>query len=805
MDDMELEQADTLEVAAEPKSSARLLEAIEQDEKAMSGYHVTCQKVDDLYSLQQTDIFADDTDFQLFWASMEILKPAIYARPPVPVVAPRFKDRDPVVSLASEMVERALVSTFADGDIDEVMLETRDDLALNNRGVQWLTYENDDGQKVCIEHLDRTDFGHEPARKWADVGRVWRRAWMTRREMADRFDGDHYMQANFTIRSEEVSAGSADNSEKAGVYEVWSKPDNRVYWVTPGCAEILDEGEPHLDLRGFFPCPRPAYGTRRRRSLVPVPDYLRYSNTLGQISELTRRIYDLLQEVRLKGFFPAGGDIGAAVETALADQNSASILIPVPAAAFMGSSGGNLVQFLPLAEISTAIQGLIAARGQLIQDFYEISGISDIMRGATDAGETLGAQQLKQHNGSIRVQDKIDELTRLAADTAHIAGEIIAEHFSPETILKMSQMKVRKKSEIKAELDKLEKAADQELRALGEKAKGAMEQAQQQGMQPEPEQMQQMEQEFQQAQQAIIAKYSPQIESLGAEVPIEDVMKLLRDGKTRGFVIEIQTDSTVLTDDMAEKASRAEFLNAFNAAGQSVMMLAQAGKSGAELGGGLIQFALAPFRVGREMDGMIDKFVEDAENMAQQADGGESDAGLAEAQKALADAEMVKAQAAMEGVKAKAAQNQAENERKIGELQAKVAKEQQEGQLKSGQLELSMGKQQQDFAAKIAETEAKVNKMQAETAAILQSIGLDVRKQDLEEYRAAEATQAKQVDQAMAAQGQQRAAQDSDRNAMMQERQQENAERTGERQQTFAEQQAMGRDDDDDGEDSERE
>jgi hypothetical protein len=43
---------------------------------------------------------------------------------------------------------------------------------------------------------------------------------------------------------------------------------------------------------------------------VPIPDYVRYGNTLDQISELTTRVYDLLKEVRLKGFFPAGGDIG---------------------------------------------------------------------------------------------------------------------------------------------------------------------------------------------------------------------------------------------------------------------------------------------------------------------------------------------------------------------------------------------------------------------------------------------------------------------------------------------------------------
>lgn len=719
---IEQQPADSLEKQDEPKSSAVLLAAITGAEKSVAAFNQVCQQVDDLYSLKAVDIFADDNsqDFQLFWASMEILKPSIYARPPVPVVAPRFKDRDPVIGAASEMLERALTTAFAESEIDEVMLETRDDLALNNRGVQWLTYESDDGQKVCIEHLDRTDFLHEPARKWSDVGWVARRAWMTRAAMAERFKGVEFESANFIVRREAVDQGASDGSAKAGVWEVWSKTDNRVYWVTDGVPTILDEDPPHLNLKGFFPCPRPAYGTRKRRSLVPVPDYLRYGTTLGQISELTTRVYDLLREVRLRGFFPAGGDIGEALETAIADQNSSSILIPVPAAAFIGASGGTLVQWLPLDLVATAIQGLITARQQLIQDFYEISGISDIMRGATDAQETLGAQQLKQQNGSIRVRDKVDELTRIAADTANIAGEIMAEHFSAETLMDMSQMKFRTKAEIKKALGELEKTADAELRALGDKAKQAMEQ--QQGQMP-PEQAEQMQAQFNEAQQAIIAKYQPQIEALAKEVPIDDVMKLLRDERTRGFVIEIETDSTVLTDDMAEKASRAEFLNAFNAAASSIMVLAQAGEAGAELAGGMIKFALAPFRVGRELDGMIDKFVEDAEGLAKQA-GGQDDgaAELAQAQQVLAQAEMTKAEAQVAKVQAdtaaKGMQMQMDAKKQVEEMQAKIDKAMSDLQLAGAELQLKsreVAVKERDVAIKEAQAGVQIDATATDT------------------------------------------------------------------------------------------
>ena len=73
----EPEPADSLEAQDEPKSSAILLAAIKTAEKGFASYNQLAQKIDDLYSLQGQDIFSDDNgqDFQLFWSSLEILKP----------------------------------------------------------------------------------------------------------------------------------------------------------------------------------------------------------------------------------------------------------------------------------------------------------------------------------------------------------------------------------------------------------------------------------------------------------------------------------------------------------------------------------------------------------------------------------------------------------------------------------------------------------------------------------------------------------------------------------------------------------
>jgi hypothetical protein len=787
----ELEPQDTLAVQDEPKSSARLLSQLEQWEKAYRDWNDICDAIDDIYSRrdQNNNVFmqgwADgwkDAELDLFWASYEILKPAVYAHAPTPVVSPQFKDRRRVKNVTAELLERTAISAFDRSNIDDVMCDIRDDLIFTNRGVMWITYETEDGQKVCFEQVDRKDFRHSPARKWCDVYAVARRVWMTKKDMRKRFrksSGDAYQNAAQFKNREDITNGAIDNSKRASVWEVWHKADKKVYWVAEGVDVILDSSEPYLTLNGFFPCPKPAYGTLARRSLVPVPDYERYSSHFGKINTLTSRIYLLLDKVKMKGLIPSGGDVATAVQ-ALINAEDDEILIPVPSAQFAGGTNG-FVQWMPINEVATAIQGLITARAQLIDDFYQLSGISDIMRGATEAEETLGAQQLKSQYGSVRVRQKIQEMQRIACDAVKIASEIIAEKFSEKTLLEMSQMEIPTKADIEKQIKGIEKAAEQEMKALADKAQQAAESGQIQDPQA-------AQQEFQQAQQQLLAKYAPMLNEARNEVPIEDIIKLLRDDKARSFAFQIDEESTVLADEAAEKQSRNEFMAAFATASQALMPLVQMGPEGAKLAGGMLKFQLGPFRVGRELDALIDEWIDSVANMPPQ-NGDSENQELVAAQNKLAEAEMEKAKAQQAKVAADTQLKMAENERKMAELQAKAAKEQADLQIENGKLQLQMSKQEQEFAAKMAELDARQNLMQAQTAEILAKIGLDVRKQDLEEYKAANADQQQQVDTALKVSSEGRA----ERGEKRADRQQDFNERSTDRQMTMAERQAQER------------
>lgn len=693
----------------EPRSAKRILEIIKDAERKFDPYQSKADRIDKLYSSLQSlsgfGIEGDgllDREYNLFWASVEVIKPSIYSRPPVPVVTPKFKDRKPVNRVTSELLERCAVAGFDESDIDQVMLAVRDDLVINARGVIWLTYEDEsDGERVCIEHLDRKDFGHSIARKWSEVGMVWRIAWLTRAEAVERF-GVAAEAANYGTHKERVGDDAwASDDDKAPFYEVWDKTEKKVYWVNEGCEDYLDSGEPHLKLKGFFPCPRPAYGTMQRRSLVPVPDISYIEDQLETINSLTVRIHDLCEKLVVKGIIPAGTEVGDAIETALRSDDASYMMISVPA---MSIGDGAKVEWLPIDMVAQAILSAVEARREIIGNVQELFGIADIMRGETDAQETATAQKLKSQYGSVRIRDRVAELVRIARDAVCIMVEIMAEEFSWETMLDMSQMELPTTADVKKEMKELERAAKAELEALAEKAEAAM-----QSGEGDAEAAQA---QFQQAQQQIIAKYQPQIAKVGQSVTEEMVRELLDDSKTRPFVFDIETDSTIYPDEQAEKESRNEFMTVFVTASQALGPLAMSGPAGAKMAGGLIKFQLGPYRAGRELEGLIDEWVESLENMPQQPNpDAEKNAAEAEYKKGMLGIETQKVQ--MDGEYKKAELGL--KERELGLKEAEISQKPQAEAMKE------QIKAEGNAIVKQADAEASVIREQAQLDADTQT------------------------------------------------------------------------------------
>jgi hypothetical protein len=198
---------------------------------------------------------------------------------------------------------------------------------------------------------------------------------------------------------------------------------------------------------------------------------------------------------------------------------------------------------------------------------------------------------------------------------------------------------------------------------------------------------------------------------------------------------------------------------------QSLMPMMQLGPEAVAVAGGVFKFALAPYRVGRELEGLIDDFTDQgpaiAERLQAQASNGESDQ-LAQANMALAQAEMKKAEAAVAKVQADTQGKQQEIQLRAAEAQSKA----EEGQRKF-MLEVEQTK------GTIAETEARIEKVYAE----IQKLGVDAqnqtRQQDREDVKAVSDIQARQTDQALSMQDRERQAIEGERSNARADRQQQ--------------------------------
>jgi hypothetical protein len=596
----------------EPKKAKAWLNLLAESEDAFERYNEHCDLIDRQYAnLDRLSNNARDKEFQMFWANAEVIKPSIYAKPPKPVVVQKFLDQRPVYQAAAEVMERCAVVSFDLADIDELMKLVRDDLALIDRGVAWCRYESGgagsayDHEKVCIDFKNRRDFLHSISRNWREVTWVAAASYLTRAEARERFhaySGDAYQQAEYKVDKEANEVGGADNRERAKFWEIWSKGDRRVLWVAEGCEDILDEDDPHLNLRCYFPCPKPAYGSVQRGSLVPVPDVLQYKDQLEEINQLTGKIHALSEALEAKGFYPAGGsELADAVQAAIDIRTPSRVLVPISNwAAFGGSK--DVIIWLPIDMIAQVILSLVQLRKQVIEDIYQIMGLSDIMRGATNPQETLGAQQLKSQYGSTRIRDKQQEMVRLARDLVEISTEIITEKFSDKTIVQMSQTQLPTNAMVKERV--------QQLLGQLEQLHGQMQQAiaspqAQQMAQSDPQQGQQLMEQGQQQ----MDQLQSEIQKLMQAPTIDQVLRFIKDSRAKAFTLDIETDSTILADEQAEKQARTEFIGVLSQLMPQLAQMIMAEPQTAPFCGEMLKFATAPFRAGRSLDGAIDDLV----------------------------------------------------------------------------------------------------------------------------------------------------------------------------------------------------
>lgn len=619
--------------------AGRWISELTASEKSQRRWLNRARKITRRYKKDDSDLVRDRR-FALLWSNTQIMHPAVYFRPPQPVVTRRFLDQDPVARAASEVLERSLSYSIDIQDFDGVLKATTLDYVLLARGQAWERYEptfgpevipeiplqihtegdqesdnytNESGEKYegetkfredgtaygfgepyqpvtyeesVTDYVNWEDFGHSIARTWDEVSYVWRRVYLGRKQLIERF-GENLGKI-IPLDWGPIEQGSRDDSarilKKAAVYEIWDKSERKVYWISKSwSSRPLDERDDPLGLDGFFPCPRPLLGTTANDSVMPTPDYVFYQDQAEEIDELTVRIGLLEKALKVRGFY--AGDIKTNLNNLL--NSETNIMVPVPEWQTLQDGGGlnGKVEWFPITQVVQGLKACIELRDQLTQDVYQITGIADIMRGMNDPRATATAERIKGAWGTLRVRDRQIEVMRFARDQLRLKGEVIAQKFDPETLKLMSGVQLPMQAE-KEEAQRLYQEGFQAYQA-------AVQQAQAMGQPPPPQ-----------------PEVPEQIQTALSKPTWEEVIALLRDNARRQFRIDIETDSTIEPNEGEEKAQAVEFIGAMSSMISQWGPAIEAQPELAPLAGALIKWGARRFRTGRELEDTIDTTVD---------------------------------------------------------------------------------------------------------------------------------------------------------------------------------------------------
>lgn len=486
-------------------------------------------KVWDLYQSKQPQ----DNSFNILWSNTETLRPACYNSTPRPDVRRRFRDADPQGKVASTILERALTYSVDVDNFDHHIQMVVLDVLLPSRGIARIKYEpvfekvpveagNEDwldeqpepeeqvvDESAPVEHVMWKRFRRGPGKTWSEVTWIGFEHEMPYDQLVSKF-GKEIADKLPLSKLEGGNYGDKDvrNLQRTScVIEIWDKTTKKAMFFSEGykAGPLLEAHDP-LNLSGFFPVPRPIYAIEDATTLVPGVLYKKYEAQAKELNRITLRINKVINALKVRGAYSAHlSEVRNIIE---ADDNT---MVAIENASEIANMGGldKAIWLMPVDRLVQVLAELYKGRSATLQTIYEITGLGDVMRGVSNPHETLGAQKIKSQWGSLRLQRLQREIQRFIRDLIRMKAEIIAEHFSYQTLAAMTGVQLptnAEKQQIQAQM------------ALA---------------QTNPAMAQQMQAQVAQMQKML-------------QMPSwEDVMAILKSDQMRQYRIDIETDSTV--------------------------------------------------------------------------------------------------------------------------------------------------------------------------------------------------------------------------------------------------------------------
>lgn len=694
---------------------------VDEAQKRLKEFRKAGGRVTAIYEAEKKQ----DFQYNILYSNTETLQPALYNNVPRPVVQRRYKDSDPVGKAASEVIKRTLEYLIDSNDqdysnFDSMMTQAVLEGLVPGMGLTRFKYDPKYGaeipqttvegeepvtessplheveaETVCGEEIpwDRILYGY--AKKWKDLPWLGIEHFMTKEEVAANFDAATAEKVPYSSCSGKEDSDGDEGSRKieessgdklAHIIEIWDKTSKKVKFLCLGYGEMLKDVDDPLKLSGFFPCPEPLTFMSRISSMIPKALYEMYEEQAKELNTCTIRINKIMRAAKVRGFYDA---TLTGLKELMAQEDNTLMPAENVSAMLQGQTLDRAIWFFPVEKLVGMLQQLYIQREQVKNVIYEITGISDILRGSSVASETATAQNIKNQWGTLRLKRMQKRVMKYVRDSLRIMAEIAVTKLSQETLAAMTGLKFPTAQEKQAgELQKQQ----------------ALQQAQMAGQPPPPP--------------------PPGFVEMMSSPTWEEVMSVLQSDLQRNYRIDIETNSTIDAEASEDKQDVAEFMNAMAQFLNGIAPVIEQGMMTFDVAKGILLSIVKRFRFGVEVEDQIMNMQgplprqqgEDPKLAAEKAKiAAETELGQAQMkmqlEKSTAEQELGKQQLQMQAIKLQAEQEFGKQQLqfKVQEMQAEHEFAMLQHQMKMEELELK----REEIAAKkavAAQTKADAEK-----------------------------------------------------------------------------------------------
>lgn len=582
------------------------LDEIEQARKRDKDFRTNGETINEMYNGEMSE----KIPFNILYSNTETLKPALYSQTPRPVVKRRWNQEEKPVVVAAEKAGTRILEYLLDTNVegyeryDDSMTDAVLDAALPGRGITQIKFDaeieetEDDGKLnwafVCCDsrRWDRVYLGY--AKKWSQVPWVAFEDYLSEEEATELFGKEKTKEIQFTENEDEEETddkGEKSTNKTTQIYQIWDKSDKKVKWISPQYDGYLKEQDDPLGINGFFPMPKPLMLHKKSNDMTPTALYTLYENQAKELNRITTRLNAIIEAIKFRGVYDGalGDELGDIMDE---DDNS---LVPTDKGASLVEGGfDKAIWTMPIDKLVTVAQALFAAREQCKAVIYEITGLSDVIRGSSKASETLGAQKIKESWGTMRLKNMQKEVQYYARDTLRIMLDVASQKIPTRLWPEMTGLPYPMNSErekARTELQGLKQAMQRQMQNQQKLQMQIAENAKTKGRQPPPPQKPQPQQPI-----------PPELEDLANAPTWEEILEILKNDFTRSYLIDIETNSTLDVEATEDKSQVAEFMNAMSQFMNGIQPMVESGQMPFEAYKATMLEIVRKYRFGTEVE-----------------------------------------------------------------------------------------------------------------------------------------------------------------------------------------------------------